>query len=250
MPRFKDLFSGHASDYAAYRPRYPEELFDLITKNCRERRLAWDCGTGNGQAALGLAERFERVIATDPSEDQLKNATPHPRIEYRPWPAEKTEIADDSVDLITAAQALHWFDFPRFSREVKRVAKPRAWLAVWCYSVARITPEVDLVADRLYSDLLAGHWEPERRWIEQGYEGIDLPFEREEKVKLTISVPMTLEKWLNYLGTWSAVKNCIKKTGQDPVLSLKSDFEKAWGHPKTERAVTFPIALRMGPIAL
>lgn len=250
MSQFKDLFSGHAGDYAAYRPRYPAKLFDLIAERCSERRLAWDCGTGNGQAALALAERFERVIATDPSESQLSQAPAHPRIEYHAWPAEKTEIEDATVNLITVAQALHWFDFSLFSREVKRVAKPGAWLAVWCYSVASISPEVDQVAQYLYGTLLNGHWEPERHWVELGYEGIDLPFEHEEKVQLTMTTPMNLEAWLNYLGTWSSVKNCIKRTGQNPVQLLKSDFEKAWRNPSEIRDVNFPIHLRMGPVAL
>lgn len=250
MPNFKDLFSAHAGDYAAYRPRYPKELFDLITRNCSERKVAWDCGTGNGQAALELAERFERVIATDPSESQLKNAPAHPRIEYHPWTAEKTEIESASVNLITVAQALHWFDFPLFNREVQRVAKPGAWLAVWCYSVASITPEVDQVAQHLYTELLKGHWEPERRWVERAYEGIELPFEREEKLTLTMSHQLNLDSWLKYLDTWSAVKNCIKRTGQDPVQFLRPEFEKAWGDPAQSLTVKFPIHLRMGPVAL
>src|SRR5579864_4799887 len=92
-PGWKDHFSGHAADYAAYRPGYPPALFELLASLPRRRALALDCATGSGQAAVGLAERFDHVVAIDASSEQLARAPRHPRIEYRVARAEETGVA-------------------------------------------------------------------------------------------------------------------------------------------------------------
>src|SRR5690606_31583471 len=128
---FHDHFSGHAAGYAQARPTYPEALFDWLAAQCAQRELAWDAGCGNGQAAIALARHFARVIATEPSAEQVAQAPAHPRVEYRVEPAESPSLADASADLVTVAQAMHWFDLDRFHVGVRRVLRPGGLVAVW-----------------------------------------------------------------------------------------------------------------------
>src|SRR5216110_2684818 len=121
--KFKDHFSGQAVEYAKFRPHYPGELFEYLTSISPRHELAWDCATGNGQAAVGLARHFDSVIATDASAQQIASAELNDRISYRVAPAEASGIDSASVDLTLAAQALHWFDIDRFFREAKRVSR-------------------------------------------------------------------------------------------------------------------------------
>lgn len=246
---FKDLFSGHAQDYARYRPHYPSTLFEYISRKCGHHDLAWDCGTGNGQAAAELARTFKRVIGTDPSAEQIAAATKVKNVEYRVAPAEKTDLLARSVDLITVAQALHWFKHDQFSDEVRRVAKPGAVLAAWSYNLAKIDAAVDAVTLELYEGELGKYWEPERRLVEQGYAGIELPIENEENPDFSMTTEMNLEHWLKYLATWSAFKTAVKKTGLNPIEKLKPQFEKAWGNPSKTRTIRFPLTVRMGQVA-
>jgi ubiquinone/menaquinone biosynthesis C-methylase UbiE len=173
---FKDLFSTQASDYARFRPTYPQALFRILQEACAEHELAWDVGTGNGQAALALAAYFRKVIATDPSQKQLAEAPAHERVEYRCASAENSGLPDACADLITVAQAFHWFRQDDFFREVKRVGKPGARLAVWCYELAIIDPAVDAVVMELYDGVLGPYWEKERRLVEEGYSKVSFPF--------------------------------------------------------------------------
>jgi hypothetical protein len=245
---FKDLFSSHAANYAKYRPKYPAELFDILAAPCLSRDLAWDCGTGNGQAAVELAARFKRVIATDPSEKQIALAPKNPNIEYQVAPAEKTAIATESVDLVTVAQALHWFKITSFTKEVLRVAKPKARLAVWCYSLANVSGSVDAVTKELYEGILGTYWEPERKLVDAGYEGVILPITNESRPKLEMRVEMDLEAWLAYLRTWSALQKYQNLNSRDPLELILKDFEKAWGDPLSVRPIVFPLFVRTGEI--
>src|SRR5215470_15770711 len=133
-PGFKDHFSASAAGYATFRPKYPAELFDFVAALPERRRVAWDCATGNGQAALPLAERFDRVVATDASAEQIAHATPHPRVSYGVGLADESGLDGESVDLVTVAQALHWLALDRFFAEVRRVVVEGGVLAVWCYT--------------------------------------------------------------------------------------------------------------------
>ncbi|HEY9422785.1 MAG TPA: class I SAM-dependent methyltransferase [Thermoanaerobaculia bacterium] len=159
---FKDHFSGHASSYASFRPRYTPEIFEFVSFLPKRRSLAWDCATGNGQAAVDLAERFERVVATDASEEQIALATPHPKVEYRLALAEDSGLESGSVDLLTVATAVHWFDFDRFYAEAERVLAPGGAIAVWAYDLARISPALDRIIDRLARGIVGSYWPPER----------------------------------------------------------------------------------------
>src|ERR1043166_7452409 len=157
---FQDHFSGHAADYRAFRPTYPPELFAFLAALAPARELAWDCGTGSGQAAVPLAAHFARVFATDASAEQLANAERHPKVEYVVAPAEKCPLPDASADLVPVAPALHWFDHDRFYAEVRRVAKPGALFAATCYYKPSVNSEVDPVLRR-WEDFIRPYWTPE-----------------------------------------------------------------------------------------
>jgi len=141
--QFKDHFSTQAEDYSIYRPEYPADIYSWLASICNSHQLAWDCATGNGQVAVALTNHFGYIIGTDASESQIYHATTYPRVEYEVALAHKSPLDDQSVDLITVAQALHWFEFDSFFKEVERVAKPNSVLAVWCYELHQISPAVD-----------------------------------------------------------------------------------------------------------
>jgi SAM-dependent methyltransferase len=241
---FKDLFSNHAQDYAKYRPGYPPELFMYLSSLCEQHKSAWDCGTGSGQAAVGLAEFFEQVIATDPSEKQLSSAQAHARVEYRTAPAEKSGLENQSVDLITVAQAFHWFKHEEFYSEVRRVLRPRAPLVVWSYAICNITPEVDLLVDQLYSKTLDTYWEPERRSVEKEYRDTSIPFHELTTPRFEMKEQWSLEHLMGYLGTWSALRSYIKKNGTNPLEKIYEPMKRAWGDAPT-RAVYWPLSVRV-----
>ena len=154
---FEDHFSGHSGQYAQARPKYPDEVYAYLASIAPTRSLAWDCGTGNGQAALGLARYFDHVYATDASAEQIAHAYPHENVEYHAEPAERVSLDDGSVDLVTVAVAIHWFHFDEFYREVKRVLKPDGVIAAWTYSLTEISPEIDAMVHQYYAEIMKGH---------------------------------------------------------------------------------------------
>lgn len=243
---FKDHFSGHAASYAAFRPHYSPELFAWAASLPARRHLAVDCATGSGQAAVGMADHFERVIALDASAEQLAHALPHPRVEYRQARAEDTGLPAGSVDLVTVAAGLHWFDFDRFYTETERVLAPGGALAAWTYNLARIRPEVDVLMDRLAYEIAGPWWPPERRWVNEEYRTIPFPFAEVQAPEFWIEERWDLERFILYLGTWSATARYRKETGQDPVGIIRQELEAAWGDPATVRAVRWPISVRAG----
>jgi SAM-dependent methyltransferase len=243
---FKDHFSGHAAHYASSRPLYSDEIFDFVATLPEKRSLALDCATGNGQAAVGLAERFERVIATDASAEQLSHATPHPRVEYRQAPAEQTGVESGTVDLVTAAAGAHWFDFDRFYPEVERVLAPGGALAVWSYDLLQVSPEIDRLVRWLAREGVASYWPPERRWVDEEYRTLPFPFQEVEVPPLAIEALWPLDRVLGYIGTWSASARYRRETGRDAVELIRRELEAAWGDPGEERLVRWPIMMRAG----
>lgn len=242
---FKDHFSGHASDYARYRPQYPAAMFARLASFAPARELAWDCATGNGQAAVALAPHFARVIATDASAQQIENAQPNERVEYRVAPAESSGLEADTVDLISVAQALHWFDIRAFFAEAQRVMKTDGVLAVSAYNLLTVSPDIDALVNRFYFDTTGPFWPPERDIVEAGYRTIQFPFPELELPQFHMQTEWKLEQLLGYLRTWSATKKFIEKNGYDPVDSLGEELLPLWGDQNTTREIRWPMTLRV-----
>lgn len=245
MKNIKDNFSAQAETYRKFRPRYPKELLELILSHCKARKLAWDCGTGNGQVAVELAKRFEKVFATDISEQQLQHAAHLPSIQYSLQRAEKTSFENNSFDLITVAQALHWFDQVAFDREVQRVLKPGGVLAVWGYNLLQIDPETDQSITAFYQNKIGSYWDAERSHIENEYSNLSFNL-NEIKTNCTfeIQTEWTLGELKGYLNSWSSVRHFIKKNGQNPVEMLISELSEFWPDEMVKK-VYFPVFLRL-----
>jgi SAM-dependent methyltransferase len=246
MNEFIDLFGSRAAAYARHRPTYPAAMIEHLAGLPPSRRLAWDCGTGNGQAAVLLAAHFERVVATDASTEQLARATPEARIEYRVAPAESSGLESSSVDLVTVAQALHWFPLDRFYREVERVLVPHGVLAVWTYSLVRITPAIDAVLDAFYTHRVGRYWLPERALVDSHYETLPFPFPELPRGAWASEVRLDRAALLGYVSTWSAVSRCYAEEGIDPVPELETALEPVWPDPTVRLLARWPIGVRAG----
>lgn len=240
---YREHFSEQSENYLSYRPQYPKELFLYLQAQVSEHQVVWDCGTGNGQAAVELAKIFQKVIATDISQAQLQQAIKKENITYQCCPAEKTNIESHSVDLVTVAQALHWFSFESFYQEVKRVLKPNGWLAAWCYSLGEVTPEIDQLTRALYRQL---PWPSERHYIEEKYETIPFPFHKIKTPLFQVEKNINFEQFIGYLNTWSAVKEAMKYEKNNPIDALVFELKKAWGGAHVLRSMHWPLYLLMG----
>jgi SAM-dependent methyltransferase len=246
-----DHFSRQAPDYAKYRPGYPEALFSWLADCAPGRELAWDVGCGNGQAAVPLATHFAHVVATDLSIAQIDQAKHHPRIEYRAAPCETSGLPDACCDLVTVAQAIHWFDFDKFYAEVRRVLKPGGLLAAWTYTLLRGEPAINAAIEAFYTEVLTPWWPPQRRWVELNYVGMPFPFAAAQSPMkpaptFEIRLRWTLADLANYIGTWSAVQRCSAETGIDPTRELFARLRPHWGDPATTHEIVWPIALLAG----
>jgi SAM-dependent methyltransferase len=244
---FSDHFSGVASEYAEYRPRYPDSLFDWLAGLPPRRELAWDCATGSGQAAVGLAPRFERVIATDASAAQIAAASRHPRVEYHVAPAEASGLESGSVDLATVAQALHWLDRSAFYAEVRRVLRPHGFVAAWTYGHPTLDEaRADEALRRFYSETVGPFWPPERALVDAGYRTLDFPFAEVAPPAFEMKTQWSLSALLGYLATWSAITRFRAVRGYNPVPELAAQLQRFWGAPETPRQIEWPLALRVG----
>lgn len=244
---FKDHFSNHASDYQRYRPTYPAALFRALAAVAPDREWAWDCATGNGQAALGLAEHFHHVEATDASAQQIAAAQPHPNVHYSVAPAEASGLPEHRASLITVAQALHWFDASRFYDEARRVAKPGAVLACWSYGRCTVSPGVDAATERLYSGILGdAYWPPERKHVETGYRDLPFPFTEMELPVFHMQVQWDLGAYVGYLRSWSATQAFVKRNSRDPLAEIEEELTAGWGVPERPQTVRWPLSMRAG----
>jgi hypothetical protein len=244
--QFKDLFSKESSKYAAARPTYPKSLFDFLATLVEQRELAWDCATGNGQAAVMLSGYFKQVIASDASAKQIENAEKRSNVSYKVFPAEKTTLENGSIDLITVAQSLHWFNFGEFYKEAKRVMKKNAVIAAWAYGLHVVSPEVDKVTHELYEGILGKYWPEERKYIERRYEDIPFPFKQIPGPQFKIELRWNLPELVNYIYTWSSVQKFIEQNGSDPVKQIYGDLEQAWGKAQQKKSVAWPIYTKIG----
>ena len=218
-------------------------MFQWLASIAPGRDLAWDCATGNGQAAVELAEVFARVIATDASEKQVGNAERHAGVEYRVASAEASGLESSSVDVITVAQALHWFDLEQFFAEARRVLKPEGVLAAWAYKLATVTPSIDALVNHYYSDVVGPYWPAERVLVEKFEE---LPFRRPEieAPAFEMVAEWSVEQLLGYLSTWSATQRFIAAEKRDPLEGVEKELRKVWG--AETRRVTWPLTMKVG----
>jgi SAM-dependent methyltransferase len=211
--------------------------------------MAVDCATGNGQAALGLAEFFRQVIGLDASANQIESAQPNDRVQYRVAPAEATDLPENSSDAVTVAQALHWFDLESFYAEAKRILKPGGVLAVWAYNYLRVSPEIDAVLRRYHDEIVGPFWPPERKIVGRGYRDLPFPFEEVAAPDLWIETRWTLKHLLGYLSTWSATQRYRATKNEDPLALVENDLAVLWGNPEAERVGVWPLVVRLGHVS-
>jgi len=240
------LFSDLSDLYAAARPSYPEALFDFLRVQCEDLENCWDCATGSGQAAISLADIFEHVEATDVSAEQIDFATAHPHVTYSVQPAEHTNFADHGFDLITVAQALHWFDLESFWLEVDRVLKPGGVFAVWFYSWFKVNDEIDAVVEQKLLGIIAEHWAPQNRLAWDHYRDVDFPFAEIPTPKLALTPSWNLSELLSYLGTWSATRRCIEAQGDSFWQDFERSLQEVWGRPDRKREIIMDFHFQAG----
>lgn len=245
---FKDHFSGHSAAYRQFRPTYPPELYSYLATLAPRRGLVWDCATGNGQAAVGLAGHFPLVVATDASAAQLAQRQKHEHIVYACGTAERAPLRSQSCDLVTVAQSAHWFEFPAFYSEVARVGRPGAALALWTYGNCTVDPAVDASVTDFNRNLVGKYWPPERQYVDTGYRTLPFAFARMETPSFALSVEWGAEDLVRYIGTWSAVSRYKDAVGSDPLPALRERLAVSWGDGTTRR-VSWPLHLIVGRIA-
>jgi SAM-dependent methyltransferase len=245
VPEFSDHFSGVAGEYQRFRPAYDPGLFGLLADLAPARTLAVDCGAGSGQAARGLLDHFQQVVATDASARQLLMSR-EPRLERICCLAEALPLADHCADLVIVAQALHWFDRERFFAETRRVLKPGGVVAAWTYQLLSINPGLDKVITRFHSQTLAGDWPPQRRLVDSGYRDIAFPFRELDVTAPAMWADWNLEELTGYLSTWSAVSCYRRRSGSDPLPAVMQELQEQWP-PGAERVrVSWPVAMLAG----
>ena len=243
---FKDHFSN-TSGYASFRPTYPTELAEFLVRSTYTQKKALDCGCGTGQLSALLAKYFDSVIATDASEAQIKNAKPVVNVRYKVAKAEESDLKDHSVDLITVAQAAHWFDLEKFYAEVKRISKPNAVIALITYGVLFVEgEEVEKVANNFYYNVLNSYWPPERKIVEDGYKNLPFPFKEFPAPEMNMTAEWNLDELVGYIDTWSAMREIEKVQGRDPYDKFRKDLSSVWGDPAYKRKVRWPLSLRVG----
>lgn len=242
---FKDHFSHDSDSYSRHRPGYPEALFSYLSSIANNHNLAWDCATGSGQSAVQLAQYFNRIIATDASQSQIGSAQQHERIGYVVASAENSALDDNCLDLISVAQALHWFDLGAFTDEVDRTLKEGGILAVWSYNLLTIRADIDEQVNDLYRSVLNKYWPAERRLVEQGYESIDFPYHEITTPNFSMALGWNFGQLIDYLSTWSAIKAYISDNGKNPIEIIHDRLLKLWGSPDTRMPVKWPLTVRI-----
>jgi ubiquinone/menaquinone biosynthesis C-methylase UbiE len=246
MVLFADHFSGHATDYAEFRPTYPRELISFLASVAPSRNLVWDCGTGSGQAAVLLANEFDRVVATDPSSAQLKKAREHPRIEYRVAPERDSGLPAASCDLVTAAQAAHWFDMPAFNLEADRVLRPRGVLGIWCYKATEVDPPISRLIAMFEHQRLGPYWPRGREHVNAGYRTLPFPYEQLDVPPFVMRILWSRDQLEGYVETWSAIRRFSEVEVGNPMDDFRRDLAPLWPDPSEIREVRWSLAVIAG----
>lgn len=243
---FKDHFSGHSDDYKRFRPIYPAALYQYLAETAPDTRVAWDVGCGNGQATEALAAYFQSVTGSDASAGQIAQTHTATNIRYVVSPAETLSADDHSIDLITVAQAIHWFDHPAFFAEVDRTLKPRGILATWGYQLLYTDTELDPVIEWFHSEVVGPYWPPERALLDNGYSKIEFPYPRLTPPDFIMRARWSFADLIGYLNTWSAVKQFEVKRHSNPVELHFEELEAAWGKLEEEKEIYWPLILYVG----
>jgi len=238
-------FSPFAKEYARSRPGYPPELFDYLASLLERRERAWDCATGNGQAALELARHFGSVVATDLSAEQIRHATPHPRVEYRVVAAEESGLEPASVDLLTVASAIHWFGLDRFYAEARRVIRRGGVLAAWSYHAGRMEPPFGEILERFYRDVVQPYFAPGSKLVDEGYRNLILPGEPIPAPQFWMKADWNLDQMLAFVGTWTGTQEYARRRGESPVPLVAEPLERMWGERAAVRTLRWPLAIRV-----
>lgn len=246
MTQFKDYFSSASDSYKRFRPVYPKALYDHLASISPSTDRAWDIGCGNGQAAVELSQRFAQVDASDASAAQIEQAITASNVRYHVSPAETLAAQNESLDLITVAQAIHWFDHPRFFAEVHRALKPGGVLAIWGYQLLYTDTELDPVIEHFHSHIVGPYWPKERALLDNSYSKITFPYERESAPEYFMRATWEFGHLLGYLNTWSAVKQYEKQVGQNPVEQEFERLKQAWGNTDEPKNIFWPLILYVG----
>lgn len=247
LPVFKDHFSTLALDYANYRPRYPASLFAELAALAPGHERAWDCATGNGQAATGLAAHFREVFASDASAEQIAVAAGPENVRFAVAPAEASGLPDAAVDLLLVAQAAHWFDLPAFYAEAERVLRPGGVLALLTYSGLHINETLDPLLREFHEVTVGPYWPPERRHPETAYRELPFPWPEVELPAQTMTADWSLDQLIGYLGTWSSVKGYREQRGEDPLPALRAALLPLWPEAgQGALTVSWPLPMRVG----
>lgn len=248
MKKVKDKFSKQAGTYKRYRPTYPQNLYDEILQLVEEKNECWDCGTGNGQVAVQLSPYFKKVCATDISKSQISGAPKRKNIFYSVERAEQTSFRENQFDLVTVAQAVHWFDIPAFNKELNRVVKNNGLVYAWGYGLMRTNGVVDNIIDQFYANVVGPYWDEERKHIDHKYTTIPFDFtEIKSKKEHGIEVKWKLDELKGYLNSWSSVQNFSSEEGKNPVNNVIEQIRPHWKN-ETSKKIKFPIFTRIGRI--
>jgi SAM-dependent methyltransferase len=250
---YEDHFSGHADAYARHRPRYPDELFAWLASASPDRALAWDAGTGNGQVAIALADHFDHVVATDASSDQLAHAVRHERVEYRNEAVDHGSLSSASVDLITAGAAAHWFGLDGFYREVQRVGKKRAVIALFSYGPRDFADAYELlfgdpIIHHFQENVLAGFWPERIQYVHDRYATLPFPFDEIAAPPFAMTADWNLHELLAFLNTWSASQRYFQERGTHAIDEIEPQLARAWGDPASRRYLECPLFVRAGRV--
>ena len=242
-----DRFAGQAHCYAQFRPEYPQALYDFLLQLVPSRELAWDCGTGTGQAARALARHFVRVVATDSSAEQIRYAAAPPNVSFLVANAETPhQFVRASVDLVTVAQAAHWFETGAFYEAVSAALRPNGVIAIWGYGFCNISPEIDAILHPYGRKFLTPFWSERNAIVLEGYRQFPFPFVSVATPHFQMTTTWSLPQLKGYLDSWSATQAYKVSVGRDPFEAIRASLISAWGDPTRSRQIAWDLTVLIG----